>query len=82
MQGTAADIMKRAMITIAERIHGEGLSSRMLLQVHDELVFEVSPGERSALEDIVVHEMSHAAELKVPLDVQVGFGANWDDAAH
>jgi len=82
MQGTAADIMKRAMITIAERIHDEGLSSRMLLQVHDELVFEVSPGERSALEDIVVHEMSHAAELKVPLDVQVGFGANWDDAAH
>ncbi len=82
MQGTAADIMKRAMITIAQRMNDEGLGSRMLLQVHDELVFEVSPGERSTLESIVVHEMSHAAQLKVPLDVQIGFGANWDEAAH
>lgn len=82
MQGTAADIMKRAMITIDRRIRESGLTSRMLLQVHDELVFEVSPGERTALEEIVVAEMSQAAELKVPLDVQIGFGANWDDAAH
>jgi len=54
----------------------------MLLQVHDELVFEVAPGEREALEALVVDKMSHAAELRVPLDVQIGFGANWDDAAH
>lgn len=82
MQGTAADIMKRAMITIDRRMREQDLHSRMLLQVHDELVFEVSPGERQTLEGIVVNEMSHAAELKVPLDVQIGFGANWDEAAH
>jgi DNA polymerase-1 len=82
MQGTAADIMKRAMIAIDHRVSEQGLHSRMLLQVHDELVFEVSPGERAALEEIVVHEMSHAAELAVPLDVQIGFGLNWDEAAH
>ena len=82
MQGTAADIMKRAMLNIDRRMRESHLSSQMLLQVHDELVFEVSVGERGALEDIVVFEMSHAAELRVPLDVQLGFGANWDDAAH
>ena len=82
MQGTAADIIKRAMIAITGRLADDGFHSRMVLQVHDELIFEVWPGEREKLTDMVVHEMSHAASLSVPLDVQVGFGKNWDDAAH
>ncbi len=82
IQGTAADIIKRAMIAIAREIEAKGMQSRMVLQVHDELVFELAPGERDALEALVVLEMGSAAELAVPLDVQVGFGANWDQAAH
>lgn len=82
MQGTAADIIKRAMISIHGRLTTDGFHSRMVLQVHDELIFEVWPGERQKLTDMVVHEMSTAATLSVPLDVQVGFGKNWDDAAH
>ena len=82
MQGTAADIIKRAMLHVQQAMEQQNLGSRMLLQVHDELVFEVAPGEREALEALVVDKMSHAAELRVPLDVQIGFGANWDDAAH
>ncbi len=82
MQGTAADIIKRAMISIATRLADDGFHSRMVLQVHDELIFEVWPGEREKLTDMVTHEMSGAATLTVPLDVQVGFGANWDEAAH
>ena len=54
----------------------------MLLQVHDELVLEVAPGEREALETLVRREMAGAAELSVPLEVSVGFGRTWDDAAH
>ena len=82
IQGTAADIIKRAMITIDREIRHRGLVSSMVLQVHDELVFELAPGEREELETIVVSQMGAAAELAVPLDVQVGFGANWDQAAH
>ncbi|GAA3600227.1 DNA polymerase (POL I) [Agrococcus terreus] len=82
IQGSAADIIKRAMIAIDRRIRDEGLGSRMLLQVHDELVFEVAAGEREALEQLVRDEMAGAAELSVPLEVQVGVGANWDEAAH
>lgn len=82
IQGTAADIIKRAMISIDQEIADKGLHSRMVLQVHDELVFELAPGERETLEKIVVTHMSSAADLAVPLDVQVGFGANWDAAAH
>jgi len=82
IQGTAADIIKRAMVAIEGDISRESLASRMVLQVHDELVFEVAPGERSALETIVVARMSSAAELAVPLDVQLGWGTNWDEAAH
>ncbi|MBN9631550.1 MAG: hypothetical protein J0I18_13190, partial [Actinobacteria bacterium] len=59
-----------------------GLQSRMLLQVHDELIFEVAPGEWDALEAIVRTRMAGAADLRVPLDVQIGRGANWDAAAH
>ena len=82
IQGTAADIIKRAMIAIDRELQERNMTSRMVLQVHDELVFELAPGEREALEQLVVAQMGSAAELAVPLDVQVGFGANWDQAAH
>ena len=58
------------------------MKSRMLLQVHDELVFEVHPGERERLTELVTGVMSNAASLSVPLEVQIGFGSNWDEAGH
>jgi DNA polymerase I len=82
IQGTAADIMKIAMIGVAADLRKEALRSRLLLQVHDELVFEVAVGEREHLEAIVRARMGSAAELAVPLEVQVGTGPNWDAAAH
>ena len=82
IQGTAADIVKRAMLGIDADIRERGLGSRMLLQVHDELVLEVAPGELDELSAILTDRMTHAADLKVPLDVQLGTGANWDAAAH
>ncbi|WP_136706883.1 DNA polymerase I [Agromyces sp. H66] len=82
IQGSAADIMKIAMATVEADIAEKGLESRMLMTVHDELIFEVAPGESDALESIVRDRMAHAAELLVPLDVQIGRGSNWDDAAH
>ena len=82
IQGTAADIIKVAMINVHKRIAAEGLSSRMLLQVHDELVVEVAAGERDAVERLVREEMGSAITLSVPLEVSVGFGRSWDDAAH
>ncbi|MFF9562352.1 DNA polymerase I [Leifsonia sp. NPDC014704] len=82
IQGSAADIMKVAMLGIAGDIIDQRLESRMLLQVHDELIFEVAPGEWDALEAIVRARMAGAADLRVPLDVQVGRGSNWDAAAH
>lgn len=82
IQGTAADIIKRAMIAIDQDIVKGGLDSRMLLQVHDELVFEVAAGELDVLRDIVTNRMSTAAHLSVPLDVQVGVGPDWGAAGH
>jgi len=82
IQGSAADIMKIAMLGIAGDMLDQELSSRMLLQVHDELIFEVAHGEWDALEAIVRQRMAHAADLAVPLEVQVGRGHNWDAAAH
>lgn len=82
MQGTAADIMKIAMIGIEQDLRALELKSQLLLQVHDELVLEVVEGERAQVEQIVVERMSHAATLSVPLDVQLGIGLNWNDAAH
>ena len=82
IQGSAADIMKIAMIDVAADMERDALRSRLLLQVHDELVFEVAPGEHEALEAIVRARMGSAAELAVPLEVQVGIGRDWDDAAH
>ena len=80
IQGSAADILKRAMIQIDHDM--AGMQSRMLLQVHDELVFEVFPGELETLSEIVRTRMAGAADLRVPLDVQIGTGPNWDAAAH
>jgi DNA polymerase-1 len=82
IQGSAADIIKRAMLGIDADIRDRGLDSRMLLQVHDELVLEVAPGELDELGSIVTERMSGAAALRVPLDVQLGHGVNWDVAAH
>jgi DNA polymerase-1 len=82
IQGSAADIMKLAMIGVAADMKAQSLSSRMLLQVHDELVFEVADGEQDALTRIVTERMGSAATLRVPLEVQVGVGHDWDAAAH
>ncbi|EHI14578.1 DNA polymerase I [Mycolicibacterium thermoresistibile] len=82
IQGSAADIIKVAMINVDEAIKAAGLKSRMLLQVHDELLFEVAPGERDTLEQLVREQMGGAYPLDVPLEVSVGFGRSWDAAAH
>lgn len=82
IQGTAADIMKIAMNGVERRMRAAGLRSRMLLQIHDELMFEVAEGEWDELETIAREEMGGAAELSVPLEVQVGGGHNWNAAAH
>ncbi len=82
IQGSAADILKLAMIGIADDLRTGAMQSRMLMQVHDELVFEVARGELDALTTIVRTRMGSAAELRVPLEVQVGTGPNWDAAAH
>jgi DNA polymerase-1 len=82
IQGSAADIIKVAMLKVDQALRETGLRSRMLLQVHDELVFEVAPGEADDLEKLVREQMAAAAELTVPLDVSVGTGRSWHDAAH
>ena len=82
IQGSAADIIKVAMLRVSDAIRQEGLRSRMLLQVHDELVFEVAPGELDRLRELVVRHMGGAYELRVPLEVSVGVGRTWEDAGH
>jgi DNA polymerase-1 len=82
IQGSAADIIKVAMLGVDRALQAEGLRSRMLLQVHDELVLEVAPGERDELEHLVRREMGNAYRLAVPLDVSIGVGRTWDDAGH
>ena len=82
IQGSAADIIKRAMLGVQAELAAQGLTSRMLLQVHDELVLEVAPGEREAVEKLVTEQMGSAADLTVPLDVQIGVGPSWYDAGH
>ena len=80
IQGTAADIIKVAMIRIFRRFEQEGIRSKMLLQVHDELNFSVLPEEKGRVEAIVLEEMQHAIELAVPLVADSGFGSNWLEA--
>jgi len=82
IQGSAADIMKIALFRIHADLRQAELRSRALLQIHDELVVEVAPGEWDAVEAIVRDRMGGAAELSVPLDVQVGRGRDWNEAAH
>jgi DNA polymerase-1 len=82
IQGTAADIMKLAMLRVAERLAADGSRARMLLQVHDELVFEMASGEREQLETLVRLEMGGAYALDVPLEVSVGVGRDWNAADH
>jgi DNA polymerase-1 len=82
IQGSAADIIKVAMLGVHRGLTAAGLRSRLLLQVHDELVLEIAPGEREAVEELVRAEMGGAYELDVPMDVSVGVGPTWHDAAH
>jgi DNA polymerase-1 len=82
IQGSAADIVKVAMLRVDAALRAQGLGSRMLLQVHDELVLEVAPGEVEAVETLVRTQMGAAVELTVPLDVSVGTGRTWEDAGH
>jgi DNA polymerase-1 len=82
IQGSAADIIKVAMLGVDRALTAEGLRSRMLLQVHDELVLEVAAGERDVVEALVRREMGAACELSVDLDVSVGYGRSWLDAGH
>ena len=82
IQGSAADIIKLAMLNVSRQLAAQGLRSRLLLQVHDELVLEVAPGERDALEALVRTQMGEAYPLSVPLDISVGVGRTWDDAGH
>jgi DNA polymerase-1 len=82
IQGSAADIIKVAMLNVHRRLAAEGMKSRLLLQVHDELVLEIAVGERDALEALVRKEMGEAYPLAVPLDVSVGVGPTWDEAGH
>ena len=82
IQGSAADVIKVAMLAVDRELSSAGLRSRMLLQVHDELMIEVAPGELSAVEELVRGAMAGAASLRVPLEVSVGTGRSWADAAH
>jgi len=82
IQGSAADIIKKAMIDVADALAGAGASSRVLLQIHDELLLEVAPGDADEVERIVRDKMGRAVELSVPLEVSVGRGTTWREAAH
>jgi DNA polymerase-1 len=82
IQGSAADIIKVAMLGVYRALDEAGLRSRMLLQVHDELIIEIADGEHAAVEELVRQHMGSAYELSVPLEVSIGVGSSWDAAAH
>ena len=82
IQGSAADIIKEAMLNVERSIDTHGLKSRLLLQVHDELICEVGSGEAEILTEIMRKEMGSAYPLKAPLAVSVGIGKSWNEAAH
>ncbi len=79
-QGSAADIIKMAMISIHKKLKSQKFSAKMLLQVHDELIFEFPPNEEKKLTDLVRAEMSNVVQLRVPLVVDIGIGSNWGEA--
>jgi DNA polymerase-1 len=80
IQGSAADIIKIAMINIHKRLVSENWQSKMLLQVHDELVFDVHNSELEKIQPMIKHEMENAFKLAVPLDLELGMGRNWLEA--
>jgi DNA polymerase-1 len=82
IQGSAADIIKKAMLNVDGLIKESKLKSQLVLQVHDELIFDVAPGEVEILSDLVRKGMGSAFELKAPLDVSIGIGSSWNEAAH
>lgn len=82
IQGTAADIMKLAMIEVESGMLKDGLKSQLLLQVHDELVIAVAPGELEGVRKVALEKMTEVAKLSVPLDVHIGIGENWELAGH
>ena len=82
IQGSAADIIKVAMINVDKALRDTGLRSRMLLQVHDELLLEIADGEREQVDALIREKMGTAYPLDVPLEVSVGYGRSWDAAAH
>jgi DNA polymerase-1 len=82
IQGSAADLIKVAMLNVQSGIETAGLKSRLLLQVHDELVLEIAPGEKNSVADVVKAGMESAVTMSVPLEISMGFGPNWDVAAH
>ena len=82
IQGSAADIIKKAMLNVSSLMIEKKLKSQLLLQVHDELIFEVAPGEVEALTQVVRKGMGSAFELRAPLDVSIGIGSSWNEAAH
>jgi DNA polymerase-1 len=80
IQGLAADIFKVALVRIETALEEAAMASRLILQVHDEVLLDVPPAEREAAADLVVDAMSHAVELSVPLEVNLAFGPTWADA--
>ncbi len=80
IQGLAADIFKVALVALDRRLEAEGVRSRLVLQVHDEVILEVPPEEHHAMCELVVATMAEACELSVPLEVNLSFGASWADA--
>jgi DNA polymerase I len=82
VQGSAADLVKVAMLDVEKALRDAGLATRMLLQVHDELVLEVGPGEQQQATALVIEAMTAVRDLSVPLEVSVGIGPDWDSAAH
>jgi DNA polymerase-1 len=82
IQGSAADIIKLAMLKVQSAIREQDLQSRLLLQIHDELILEVVKGEEEAITALVTREMGAAYPLRAPLDVSAGLGLTWHDAAH
>ena len=82
IQGSAADIIKVAMLNVVRKLTAENFASRLLLQVHDELIFEIADGEEESLKNLVKAEMESAVKLSLPLSVNIGVGTSWDLAAH
>jgi DNA polymerase-1 len=82
IQGSAADIIKVAMLRVDAALREAGLASRLLLQVHDELVLEIAPGEQEQVSSLVAAEMGGAYPLSVPLEVSIGVGRDWNAADH